>query len=171
MSHEATVGVRRITSVPSDLLEEHRVDGVAGREQFVEPRLKQKKRMPPLPSLRRSAPVPLVIVPSRCCKAHPVCVLDQRAKIVVFIVLLRVRGRVTDATGSLENNPYVRARVARQSPQTRQIRHSPRIAQSSRWGAMAVRLGVEAMPAIPIVRPGQPTLLELAGRHQFRRSA
>ena len=42
--HEPTVGVRRINaSVPPNFLEEHRVDVIAGREEFVEPALESKE--------------------------------------------------------------------------------------------------------------------------------
>ena len=72
--------------------------------------------------------VPLVIVPSRCCKAHP-CVCPDLGQIVVFIVVPS-SGRVTDAT-VFGNSLYVRARVARQSgnPSNPSL---ARIAQSSR---------------------------------------
>lgn len=102
MSHEATVGVRRINaSVPLNFLEEHRVDVVAGREQFIEPALEtEETHAAPLKSLRlevlRAAGDRAVqVLQSPPCVCAQIKGQDRRVH-----RRAPVQGRVTDATGS-----------------------------------------------------------------------
>ena len=116
----------------AEVLEEHRVDVIADRQQFVEPALETEEthaasfkslRLEVLRAAGDSAVQVLQSPPGVCAQIKG---QDRRVH-----RRAPVRGRVTDATGSLENSPYVRARVARQSgnPSNPSL---ARIAQSSR---------------------------------------